>query len=91
MKKKKEDLVYRFAEEMQFPVSALTDTFRIELRGQNEMTVEGCRGIVEYDENSVSLNLGNISLNIAGKSLEISTFSEQQAVITGVVTNIRLL
>lgn len=88
MKKKKDELVSRFAEEMQLPLSALTDTFRIELRGAGEMTVEGCMGIIEYDENSVSLNLGKNAVNVSGTYLEINAFSEQQAVITGNIASI---
>lgn len=88
MKKSKDEFVTKLAEEMQLPLSALRDTFRIELRGNGEMFVEGCSGIVEYDENNITLSLRSNSVAICGFALEITSFSECQAVITGKITSV---
>ena len=88
MKKKKDDFAKKFAEEMQLPQSAVTDIFRIEIRGLSDILIEGCRGIIEYNEYTITLNLGKCTVSIGGKDLEINNLSEQQAVITGVIEKI---
>lgn len=88
MKKSKDEFVTKFAEEMQLPLSALRDTFRIELTGNSEMHIEGCSGIIEYDENNITLGLRNNSVSVCGFALEITSFSDRQAVITGKITSV---
>lgn len=88
MKKAKDDLVTKLAGEMQLPLSALRDTFRIELTDNREMHVDGCSGILEYDTDNITLSLKNNRVSIGGFSLEIASFSDNQAVITGEIISI---
>lgn len=88
MKKKKETISKKFAEELQIPESAVKNIFRIEIRSRTDISVEGCAGIVEYDESFISLNLCNCVLNIRGIDLEITSFSEMQVLISGTVTDL---
>lgn len=85
MKKSKDELVKKFTEEMQLPESAVTDSFRIEFRGNTDVVIEGCRGIVEYTEECISLNLGKNIVHFSGAQLEISSFFESQAILKGTV------
>lgn len=88
MKNSKDRFVTKFAEEMQFPVSAIRNTFRIELTGNSEMHIDGCSGIIEYDECNITLGLSNNSVCIKGFSLEIISFADMQVVITGRITSV---
>lgn len=88
MKKHKETIVKKITEEMQLPEAAISDSFRIEIIGTATVAVEGCRGIVEYEESSISLNLGKCTVRFLGSDLEISSFFEQQAVIKGTVMTV---
>ncbi len=83
MKKKKEAFAKKLADELQFPETAVTDTFHIEFTGGSDVTVEGCKGVVEYSEDVIALNLGKNVLRFRGANLEISVFSGEQAVIKG--------
>lgn len=83
MRRKKQDLAKKIADELQLPENAVTDTFHIEFMGGSDVTVEGCKGVVEYSEDVIALNLGKNILRFRGASLEISVFSEEQAVIKG--------
>lgn len=85
MKKSKEDIVKKFTEEMQLPESAITDSFRIEVRGTSDVIIEGCRGIVEYTQSCIALNLGKNIVRFTGAQLEISSFFESQAILKGTV------
>lgn len=84
-KKKKDELAKKIANELQIPEEALTSSYRIEFRGNSDVSVEGCQGIVEYDESVISLNLGKCIVRFRGSDLEIDTFFETQAVIRGTV------
>lgn len=85
MKRSKEEIVKKFTEEMQLPESAITDSFRIEFRGNTDVIIEGCKGIVEYEESGISLNLGKMIVRFGGADLEISSFYEEQAILKGTV------
>ncbi len=86
--KKQKNTARKFAEEMQMPENAIHDTFSIEMHGNTEITVEGCKGMVEYDDSLIAMNLGNLIVRFHGADLEISTFFEQQAVIKGTVISV---
>lgn len=85
MKRSKDEIVKKFTEEMQLPESAVTDSFRIEFRSNTDVIIEGCRGIVEYEESGISLNLGKMIVRFGGADLEISSFYEEQAILKGTV------
>ncbi len=85
MKRSKNEITKKFTEEMQLPESAVTDSFRIEFRGDNDVVIEGCKGIIEYEESCIALNLGKKIVRFSGADLEISSFFEEQAILKGTV------
>lgn len=85
MKRSKDELIKKFTEEMQIPESAVTDSFKIEFRGNYDVVIEGCKGIIDYEESGISLNLGKMIVRFGGADLEISSFFEEQAIIKGTV------
>lgn len=85
MKRNKEEIIKKFTEEMQIPESAITDSFKIEFRGNSDIIIEGCKGIIDYEETKISLNLGKMIVRFGGAELEISSFFEEQAIIKGTV------
>lgn len=85
MKRRKEDMAKKFAEELQIPESAVHKTFSIEFHSNTDVTVEGCMGMVEYSDRLIAINLGDRIVRFHGDDMEISTFFESQAVIKGTV------
>lgn len=85
MKKKKEIIAKKFAEEFQIPEDAVMDTFGIEFCGGNDVTVNGCNGIVEYEDTSIALNLGSSVVRFRGADLEIVNFFERRVIIKGLI------
>lgn len=85
MKRNKNEITKKFTEEMQLPDSAVTDSFRIEFRGNTDVVIEGCKGIIEYEESCIALNLGKNIVRFCGADLEINSFSEEQAILKGTV------
>lgn len=85
MKRRKDDIAKKFADELQLPETAVHNTFTIELNSNTEVTINGCMGMVEYSEEHIAINLGSKIVHFYGSNMEISTFFDFQAVIKGTV------
>ncbi len=79
----KKTLGDRLTESLEIPRAALNDCARIELAGNRELTVEGCAGITEYDENAVGLSLGALTMKVCGSGLLIRSFDQHCIVVSG--------
>lgn len=78
----------RLTESLEIPRTALNGCARIELAGNRELTVEGCAGITEYDENTVSLSLGALTMKVNGSGLMIRSFDLHCLVIHGLIASV---
>ncbi len=61
---------------------------KIEMSGNREIIIDGCKGVVEYSENSIKLNLGETVLTLSGNGLIINSFDSSIVVITGQISDI---
>lgn len=70
----------------------VTDLFadepKIEMLGNREMIIDGCKGVVEYDETIIKLSLGEYVLSLSGDNLLINSFDNSVAVISGQICEI---
>ena len=60
----------------------------IELFGNKRMLVIDCRYVVDFSEECVVLNLGEISMRVRGDNLMISSFCYGQTDISGEIVSI---
>ena len=60
----------------------------IEARGNREICIEGCKGILEYEEGKIRLNCGRLVIGFIGDGIEITAYSDIQTVITGNIFSI---
>ena len=69
-----------------------TDPFenfsQINLKGNREIIIDGCYGIVEYSDCFVSVDIGNQTLKLIGFDFTILDYSESNIIIKGVIKNI---
>ena len=63
----------------------------MELNSNREATIDGCKGVLEYDENVVRLNTGQGQVRLTGRGLVIRTLSQNQAVVEGFILSIEFL
>ena len=86
--KKKEDRgeLTRFVSQgLELPLDALTLLPRIECIGDQEVSVEGHRGILEYGETRIRLSGGSFVLVIEGRGLKLSGMTPSRAEISGAI------
>lgn len=55
----------------------------VELYGNRRAVVDGCDGIVDYDQEKVVLRAGRLTLEIQGEGLRLTRLTENSAVIQG--------
>lgn len=70
---------------------ALSGEPKIEMLGNREIIVDGCKGVVEYGENLIKLNTVNCILSIFGDTLIIKSYDGTVAVISGIITEINFV
>ncbi|MBQ2775662.1 MAG: YabP/YqfC family sporulation protein [Clostridia bacterium] len=73
--------------ELSIPISAATMA-HIEICGNREAIVEGCRGVLEYDDTLIKLDTGKLIITFTGSELCLGTFQLQQTVIRGNIVSI---
>ena len=63
----------------------------IELCGNKHAAVEGCRGILEYAENSVRLKTGSLILSFKGQGLRIKFLGDNTIEIAGLISELSFI
>ena len=73
----------RLASVLGVPLSAMGDIPFMELTGNRELIVDGCKGILTYDDDVIKLNTGKLTVLVRGRGLVLKSFSENAVSITG--------
>ena len=74
--------------ELEMPPLTLKNCARIELSGNCAASNEGCKGIIEYSEKQIMLNLGSSRVRFQGFEMQISAFDSENASISGQITGL---
>lgn len=81
-----EKIIDSIGKGLDLPQDALAGYAHIELCGNREAIVEGCRGVLEYNDCSVALNTGKLTVRFCGSDLTISAMQDSSAIIKGTIT-----
>ncbi|WBY64548.1 YabP/YqfC family sporulation protein [Thermocaproicibacter melissae] len=72
-------------------MSGLSIQSHMELNGNREAVVEGCGGVLEYDETVVRVRTPNHVVRFTGRGLTIRCLTADALVVTGYITGIEFL
>jgi len=61
---------------------------QFQFKGNREVIIDGCKGILEYDDTVVRITTGRLSLRFMGRNLSLKCLSDNSAVITGRITSV---
>ena len=81
-----ESFMESITKNLDLPGDTLPGYAHIELCGNREASVEGCKGVLEYSDCSVSLNTGKLTVKFCGSDLTITAMQDGNAVIKGIIT-----
>ena len=79
---------YRMADAANLPKDVVLGVPILTLAGQYEENIETYRGILEYTEQLIRINVRSGQIRITGKSLEINYYTTTDMKITGKVEKI---
>ena len=60
----------------------------IELTGNRFAVVDGCDGIVDYNDEKVVLRTGRLTVNFSGRNLRLKRLTENSAVVEGFISSL---
>ena len=73
-----------------FGASALLSP-RVELCADRQVLIEGCEGILQYNEAFVKLSCGTLAIEIEGDALCLNHLSDREICISGSVRCVRFV
>ena len=84
-KKKKPFLLVKGLEE---PAVAFLPPVRVELLGNRQAVVDGCKGIIEYSDSCIRLSTPRLILKFTGTGLEIRALTDSSAIVEGTILSL---
>lgn len=87
-KEKLLDLSEKLSDTLDIPYSSIPGISYIEITGNREVIVDGCKGILQYDEDVIKLNAGHLVIRFTGNDLTICSMQAEQALIKGQILSI---
>ncbi len=79
----KENIKEKLINRSGLPKPAFDGYAQIDLIGNEEAVIDGCKSIIEYSSDRIVLNLGKICIAFCGDELEMNAFDGEQTVIKG--------
>ena len=83
-----ESIIDSITRNLDLPQDALSGYAHIEISGNREAIIEGCQGVLEYNDNLIALNTGRLTVRICGCGLTIVSMQNGQAIIKGTITGV---
>lgn len=80
---KKEQLISGLIKSSGLPQSAFDGYAQIDLISNTQARIDGCKGIIEYSDEKISLNLGNVCAEFCGADMSMNAYEDEQVVING--------
>lgn len=60
----------------------------IEMSGNREVCIDGCKGILEYDDALIRISVNHSSVAVKGRNLSIKCLSQDSVVISGIISSV---
>lgn len=86
--KNKINLKEKFTELLMLPKEIVLDLPKITLIGNEQISIENYKGIIEYDSEKMRINTGGGIIKLFGTNLEINNVTTEEIFIIGNLTNI---
>lgn len=85
------ELSLKAAKAVDMPVDLITGNAHLEFSGNREVVVEGCCGVLEYDENVTTLDLGKMKIRFLGRNIQLRNFTDHSVIVNGFISTVEFL
>lgn len=72
-------------------VNKLSSCTRVELTSDFEALIEGCKGILEYDDNVIRIAAKRFELRFTGENLTLRSLNEENIAIEGKILGVEFI
>lgn len=76
---------------LDIPCGVLSNAARMEVSGNRQVLIEGCRGIVKYDEDQIEVRTAEGTVRFTGRQLCMTGLNPACAVVRGKLLSIEFL
>lgn len=76
---------------LDLPEEFLGDSPMVSMVGNREVTVEGCKGIIEYGANVIRLNTMQYMIKISGADLELKSVASEYIHVCGKIAGVEYI
>lgn len=76
---------------LELPPGTMGSGVHLELDSNREAIIDGCRGVLEYNETTVRFNTGQGQLKLTGRGLVIRSLVQNQAIVEGFLTSVEFI
>ena len=87
-KRKVKEKLKLFGAALELSADPFSKLAEINLKGNREIIIDGCYGIIEYSDCLISVNIGNATLKLMGFDFCISDYSELNIIVRGNIKSI---
>ena len=78
----------KLAEVLSFPQGTFRNFPTIQIKGNREITIDGCTGLLLYEEENILLETRYCRINIIGRTLTLSNLTKNILAIRGFIKNV---
>lgn len=78
----------KFVKNLDIPQSAILNVARIEITHNTEASIEGIKGVTEYEEGKIKLDIGKKTVSFYGDGLCVKSFDGSNMTIEGEILSI---
>ena len=90
-KKKSKKIGKKIFEKINLPLEATPDFSHFEMNSNKEVIIEGSKGILQYDENVIKINMGKMVTMFCGRNLSLKCLDVDSLVISGFIISIEFI
>lgn len=69
----------------------IVPSIQIVIHNDRDVLIDGCKSIIDYDENIIQLRLKNMNIAIYGSSLKIVYLNNNKALISGKIDRLEYI
>jgi sporulation protein YqfC len=88
MKKRTYKIKESLSNALELPKDIILDEAKITLIGNNNLTIENHKGILEYNEDQIKVNASSGILIVKGSKLQIKSILQEEIVIVGEINSV---
>ena len=71
---------------LDLPQAALTGISQMEISGNREVVIDGCQGVLAYEDDMIKLALRGMIACFRGRGLQIKVLTHDSAIVCGFIT-----